>query len=135
MESVHLEICAARSCSDMASSLRWSKVSPPRQPVRSRPLNSAMKPAGGLAEVETSAAGRDAAMRTMKIQINSFRDVLRIKFILRPFAIFLTFDKAFSARDECQMAENSGAPLLRTATGKTPYFSHLVSSIWKAYKI
>ena len=53
--------CAARSASVMAASLRGSKVEPPRQPVRSLPLKSAVNRGGRL--IQSPAEARERAER------------------------------------------------------------------------
>src|SRR5688572_27864318 len=55
MSAVHSAFRAARWDSGRASHFRWSKVSPPRQPVRSLPLNSATNPGGGWVAASTRA--------------------------------------------------------------------------------
>src|SRR5437879_6331021 len=88
MDSVHWAICAARSAAGIASSLRWSKVSPPRQPLRSAPLKRALNPGGGFtlpasaAEGSAAAPCRQAALSSMRIKLVLLKQMDWLGFIV-----------------------------------------------------
>src|SRR2546427_12537818 len=97
MDSDHFEICASRSATGMARSLRWSKVSPPRQPVRSLPLKKAVKPGGGFG-MSAAAPKRRQALRSTSKNRNGLRGKLRVEFMFMLLLKFSDLIKLFRGR-------------------------------------